>query len=123
MRENNKKLTNAVAMELKKRFAIIFDRLRKERPEAECELTHDNPFQLLVAVILSAQCTDARVNQVTPNLFKKYPTAEKLAKAPIADIEKIIRSTGFFRSKAKNIKSTAEKIIKNFNGKVPKKMD
>lgn len=101
----------------------ILRRLRKDRPVAECALTHGNSFQLLVATILSAQCTDERVNKVTPGLFKKFPAPEAFAKAPLPAIEKEIRSTGFFRSKAKNIKATSEKIVKNFHGKVPQTME
>jgi len=90
---------------------------------AECALHHNNTWELLVATILSAQCTDARVNMVTPVLFKKYPTPADLAVAPIEDIEEIIRTTGFYRNKAKSIKGAANKIISEFNGQVPRTME
>jgi endonuclease-3 len=88
-------------------------------PDAKCELDYENPLQLLVATVLSAQCTDKRVNMVTPVLFKKYPTVTDLAAAPIADIEDVIRSTGFYHNKAMSIKGLAASIIENFQGEVP----
>jgi endonuclease III len=107
----------------KTRTARIIRELEKLYPDAHCALTHRNAFELLVATILSAQCTDARVNMVTPVLFKKYPTPEALAQAPQQDIEKIIQSTGFFRSKAKSIRETSVDIVEKHAGKVPKTMD
>ena len=92
-------------------------------PEAKCELDFKNPLQLLVATVLSAQCTDKRVNQVTPALFKKYPTVEKLASAPRADLEEAIKSTGFYRNKATSIHGLASAILEKHNGKVPGDMD
>ena len=106
----------------KTRAKNILKLLKKHRPKADCALHHKNPVQLLVATILSAQCTDKRVNFVTKNLFKKYKTAKDFAKANIKDLEKAIHSTGFFRSKALKIKSTGEMLEKNFKGKVPAKM-
>lgn len=100
----------------------IADRLRQLYP-AQCALTHANPFQLLVATILSAQCTDERVNQVTPVLFAKYPDAESFAAAKQRDIEKIIHSTGFFRAKAKNILGASRAIVNDHGGTVPESMD
>ena len=100
----------------------IADQLRVLYP-AKCALSHDNPFQLLVATILSAQCTDERVNVVTPVLFAKYPDAESLAIAKQRDIEKIIHSTGFFRAKAKNILGASRAIVRNHAGRVPESMD
>jgi endonuclease-3 len=88
-------------------------------PEAKCELDFKNPLQLLVATVLSAQCTDKRVNQVTPALFKKYPTVEKLASAPRADLEEAIKSTGFYRNKATSIQGLAAQILEKHNGNVP----
>lgn len=88
-------------------------------PEAKCELEYQNPLQLLVATVLSAQCTDKRVNMVTPVLFEKFPTVEALAAAPIVEIENIIKSTGFYHNKAMSIKGLAAAIIENFNGEVP----
>lgn len=93
--------------------------LEKIFPEAKCELDYENPLQLLVATVLSAQCTDKRVNMVTPVLFKKYPTVQDLAAAPITDIENIIKSTGFYHNKAMSIKGLAAAIIENFEGEVP----
>lgn len=88
-------------------------------PNAKCELDFQNPLQLLVATVLSAQCTDKRVNQVTPILFKKYPTVEKLAAAPRSDLEEAIKSTGFYRNKAASIHGLSAAIIEKHNGKVP----
>lgn len=92
-------------------------------PDARCELDFENPLQLLVATVLSAQCTDKRVNMVTPNLFKKYPTAEKLASAPRVDLEEIIKSTGFYRNKAASIHGLATAILEKHGGNVPNNLD
>jgi endonuclease-3 len=97
--------------------------LKKTYPKADCALTHDNPFELLIATILSAQCTDARVNMVTPMLFKKYPTPEKMSKAPLKDVENIIKTTGFFRQKALSLVTTSQILVKKHGGAVPKKME
>ena len=96
--------------------------LSEEYPEAVCELDHENPFQLLVATILSAQCTDKRVNMVTPDLFAAYPTPEALAEAPLAHVEELIRSTGFFATKARNIVGMAQDLVNHFDSQVPGKM-
>lgn len=96
--------------------------LAEEYPEAVCELDHENPFQLLVATILSAQCTDKRVNMVTPELFAAYPTPEDLAEAPLAHVEELIRSTGFFATKARNIVGMAQKLVDHFDSEVPGEM-
>ncbi|QNN22553.1 endonuclease III [Planctomycetales bacterium ZRK34] len=101
----------------------IYKQLEKEFPEAKCALLHDNPFELLIATILSAQCTDERVNMTTPALFKKYPTPEKMANAKQEDVEKIIRSCGFYRNKAKSIRGAAMGIVEDHDGKVPDAMD
>jgi len=93
--------------------------LERTYPQAVTALQYSNPFELLIAVILSAQCTDARVNMTTPVLFKKYPTPEELAKAKQSDVERIIRSCGFFRMKAKNIINAARGLIEQHGGKVP----
>jgi endonuclease III len=92
-------------------------------PGAHCELDFKNPLQLLIATILSAQCTDKRVNMVTPALFKKYRTAADYAKAPPAELEKAIQSTGFFRNKARSIRGATSAIIQEFGGKVPDSME
>ncbi len=107
----------------KRRAAEAFQRLMKAYPDAHCALHHDGPWQLLVATILSAQCTDARVNLVTPDLFKKYPTPETMAAAAPTDLEKMIASTGFFRNKAKAIKSAATDIAEKHGGQVPRTME
>ena len=98
-------------------------RLRKAYPDAVCALNHQSPLQLLIATILSAQCTDARVNMVTPNLFARYPTVSDLASAERPELEEIIRSTGFFRNKAKSIQGAAARITSEFRGEVPRAMD
>ena len=92
-------------------------------PTAHCALNHSNAFELLVSTILSAQCTDIRVNMVTPPLFKKYPDAAAMAKAPQADLEKMIQSTGFFRSKAKSLREASADIVAKYGGKVPDSME
>jgi len=100
----------------------MLEALKKEYP-ARMELEHANPLQLLVSTILSAQCTDERVNKVTRELFKRYARVEDYAKADIKKLEQEIRSTGFYHNKAKNIKAAAQKIITEYNGKVPKTMN
>lgn len=107
----------------KKRAARVFAILEKLYPKAGCSLDHVSPLELLVATILSAQCTDERVNIVTKDLFKKYKTAKDYADAKLPELEQEIRSTGFYRNKAKNIKGAAAKIISDFGGKVPQTMD
>jgi endonuclease-3 len=98
-------------------------RLRRAYPQAVCALKFADPLQLLVATILSAQCTDVRVNMVTPALFAKYPDAAALAKAPRRDLERMIQSTGFFRNKAKNIQEASKAIVDQYGGKVPETLD
>ena len=105
------------------RVQSILEALQKEYPNAECALTHQNPLQLLISTILSAQCTDVRVNMVTPTLFRKYETVEDFAKASQADLEKIIHSTGFFRNKAKNIIGACQRMLADHKGQVPGTMD
>lgn len=100
----------------------ILKELRRLYSDAECSLEFKNPFQLLVATILSAQCTDERVNKVTPALFKAYPDAKTMASAKISVLENLIRSTGFFKNKAKSIKGATEKIANEFGGRVPEKI-
>ncbi|MBI4179667.1 endonuclease III [bacterium] len=108
---------------LKARTRRIISRLRKAYPDAVCSLRHENPLQLLLATILSAQCTDARVNLVTPVLFKKYRTAKDFAAAPVRDIEAVVRSTGFYRNKAKSIREACRTICERFGGRVPDTME
>jgi endonuclease-3 len=102
-----------------RRAKKINEKLAEVFPDAKCELNFKNPLELLVATVLSAQCTDKRVNQVTPELFKKYPTVEKLASAPRTDLEEVIKSTGFYRNKATSIQGLASAILENHQGKVP----
>jgi endonuclease-3 len=97
-------------------------RLAQEYPDAVCELDHQGPFQLLVATILSAQTTDVRVNLVTPALFARYPTPRALAEADPAELEEIVRSTGFFRSKARSLIGMAQALVERFDGEVPGSM-
>jgi endonuclease-3 len=110
-------------MNEKLRVNAIVKALKKAYPAAECSLDHKDPFQLLAATILSAQCTDERVNKVTPALFKKYPGPEELGAAPLGDIEDLIRSTGFYHSKALSLKEASRTLTENFGGKVPAEMD
>jgi len=101
----------------------IIAELKKKYPAPECALVHQNPWQLLVATILSAQCTDKRVNMVTPALFKKYSTPAAFAAAKQGDLEKAIHSTGFFRNKAKNIIACAQTLIDKYKGEIPQNID
>lgn len=97
--------------------------LAKTHGDAVCALTHETPFQLLVATILSAQCTDERVNQVTPTLFRKYPTPQPLAEATQEDVESIIQSTGFFRAKAANLRAMAGQLVERHGGEIPRTIE
>lgn len=106
-----------------KRALALLDRLKALYPSATCTLNYETPVQLLVATILSAQCTDERVNKVTPDLFARFPDAETMAKANREEIETLIRSTGFYRNKAKNIQGACEMIVSDFQGKVPDTME
>lgn len=105
------------------RVQKILNALKKQYPDAECALSHETPFQLLTATILSAQCTDERVNATTPALFHRYPTAEKLANAKIPDVEKIVKPLGFFRSKAKNIRGMARALVEKHDGEIPQTLE
>jgi endonuclease III len=105
------------------RIASLLERLAAAYPNAECALHHRNAWELLVATVLSAQCTDARVNMVTPGLFKKFPTPTDFAHAPLVEIEELIRSTGFYHNKAKSINGAGRKLIEDFAGKVPQTME
>lgn len=105
------------------RAAAVVQGLRRLYPEAGCELRHGSALELLVATILSAQCTDVRVNQVTPALFRRFRTAADYARAPLAEIEEIIRPTGFFRSKAKSISAMAAALVASHGGEVPSTME
>ena len=105
------------------RAATVVERLRAEYPVAHCALAHESPLQLLVATILSAQCTDERVNMVTPRLFARYPDAEALAAVPQEELEEVIRSTGFFRMKARAIREMSQDLVARFDGEVPPRME
>jgi endonuclease-3 len=115
--------TKFTEKENRSRVLRIIGLLEKEFPEAKIALNFTNPLELLVATILSAQCTDERVNIVTESLFKKYRKAEDYAKAELAELEGEIRSTGFFRNKARNIKNAGEMLVEKFNSHVPKTME
>ncbi|NNF13701.1 MAG: endonuclease III [Gemmatimonadetes bacterium] len=104
----------------RERAGTIYDLLQEEYPDAHCELDFESPFQLAVATILSAQTTDVRVNETTPELFRRYPDAEALANAQQEDVEEIVRSTGFFRNKAKNIIGFARGLMADHEGEVPR---
>ncbi len=106
-----------------KRVAAILAKLDEAYPTATCELKHENAFQLLISTILSAQCTDVRVNQVTQTLYKKYPNAEAFAHANPSELEQEIRPTGFFRNKTKSIMGASKGILENFGGQVPRTME
>ena len=105
------------------RLKKIIAALDRTYPEAHCELNHTNPLQLLVATILSAQCTDKRVNLVTKELFKKYRSAADYANAPLAELESAVKTTGFFRNKARNIKAACRDIVEKYDSKVPRTME
>lgn len=105
------------------RVREIFDRLASHYPNAVCALHHSNAWELLVATILSAQCTDARVNIVTPVLFRRFPTPQVMTNALQAEVEEIIRTTGFFRNKARNIIGAARSVVTEFGGKVPQTIE
>ncbi len=107
----------------KGRTREVATRLAAEYPDAVCELDHDSPYQLLAATILSAQTTDVRVNLVTPALFAKYPTPEDLAAANPTELQEIIRSTGFYQSKAKSLIGMAQALVERFHGEVPTELD
>jgi endonuclease-3 len=101
----------------------VVRRLNADYPAATCALENETPFQLLVATILSAQCTDERVNMVTPDLFRRWPTAAEMARAPIKSLETAIQSTGFFRNKAKNIKAASQALMEQHHGEIPRDME
>ena len=109
--------------ELTKRTNDVLRLLKREYPVAICELTHESAFQLLAATILSAQCTDVRVNMVTPALFDAYPTPAKLATADVAHVEQLVRSTGFYQTKAKNLVGMANQVMSRFGGEVPREIE
>lgn len=105
------------------RSSEILIRLKRLYPDATCSLTYETPLQLLVATMLSAQCTDERVNMVTPALFTRYPDAYAFAEADLEELEQLVKSTGFYRNKAKNIRAACQKIVADFGGEVPRTME
>ena len=109
--------------EIAKRASDVLRLLKREYPVAICELTHESAFQLLAATILSAQCTDVRVNMVTPALFDAYPTPAKLAVADLSHVEQLVRSTGFYQTKAKNLIGMASQVMSRFGGEVPREIE
>ncbi len=117
-------MTKAAKLELSRRkMKRVLGILEREYPEAHCSLNFETPFQLLVATVLSAQCTDERVNLVTPVLFKKWPDAEALAEARVEEIESVIRSTGFFKNKALSLSQLSKKIVESHQGEVPRTLE
>jgi len=118
-----RRVSNPRQLPLKTRVKKILARLDQAYPAAECALTHENPLQLLVSTILSAQCTDERVNQVTRTLFQKYRTAKDFAAADPRELEQEIRPTGFFRNKTKSILGAAKLLVAKFRGQVPRTME
>jgi len=107
---------------LSRRTKSVLQRLKAEYPNAKCALQHQDPLQLLVATILSAQCTDKRVNMVTPALFARYPSAADYAAAPLQELEEMVRSTGFYRNKAKSLQGLGRVLVEHHEGKVPQTM-
>jgi endonuclease-3 len=105
------------------RALLVLKRLKKTYPDAHCALDHRDAYELTAATILSAQCTDERVNLVTPHLFRKYPNPKRLAGAKQEDVEAIVQSTGFFRNKARNLIGMAQTVVEDFGGKIPRTMD
>lgn len=119
----NKKLKTKSQLDKKAQFKKTLKLLKKHYPDAHCALNFTNPYELLIATILSAQCTDERVNKVTQVLFKKHPTAKSLANADLSEIEEIIHSTGFFKNKAKNIKMCCQTLVEIYHETVPKDLE
>ncbi len=109
--------------ELRKRMAQVLVILERTYPEAECSLTHKNVFELIMSVILSAQCTDERVNQVTPALFKRFPNARAMAAADLRELEELIKTTGFFRNKALSLKECSRALVEKHGGEVPRDLE
>lgn len=117
MKPTTRKTRSDIAPE---RIAAVLKALDEAYPDVECALTHRSPWELLVATILSAQCTDVRVNMVTPELFKRFPTPAAMSKATLPELEALIRTTGFFHNKAKSLQGAARKVVAEFGGQIPK---
>jgi endonuclease-3 len=111
------------AQKVSENIAETVQLFKRYYSDAHCALNFTNPFELVVATCLSAQCTDERVNMVTPALFKKYPTPKAMAKAPVEDLEELVRSTGFYKNKARNLKSCATTLVEKHNGEVPQNLE
>lgn len=107
----------------KKDVTKVIEILKENYPDAKCSLDFNSPFEMAVAVMLSAQCTDERVNKTTPSIFSKYNTPEDFANIDLQELEKLIHPCGFYKNKAKNIKAMSQQLIDNFDGKVPKTME
>lgn len=122
-RATSPKLPTPPVAERKQQARRVLRRLHADYPDAECALEYQTPFQLLVATILSAQCTDQRVNQVTRELFATHPDAAAIAAMPIGELEQAVQSTGFFRNKAKNVKACAQQLVDDHGGLVPQDLD
>lgn len=110
-------------MKKNEKAQIVYKRLKELYPDAHCELNHSNAFELLIATILSAQCTDVRVNMVTPDLFKKYPTPKKLANAKLSDVEEAIKSINFYKNKSKSLIGCAQRLVEEFESEVPRSVE
>ncbi len=122
-KDKQNKLSSHARKAARQNFEEFYRLLMENYPQAETALEYETPLQLLIATILSAQCTDKRVNMVTPVLFKRFPNAESLADADLEEVEKIVKSTGFFRNKAKNIVAACQKVMVDFGGKLPDTME
>lgn len=123
MKKKEPKKISETLLEKKKRAVRILSKLEKEYPKAKCHLNFDGPFELLIGCILSAQCTDKRVNEVTPGLFKKYPTPYEFSKADQSELEEEIHSCGFYRAKSKSILNCSKALVEEHDGEVPRTMD
>ncbi len=124
MAQKKVKLSKAEKLEAdRRRMREVIARLKREYPDAHCALNHRNAFELLIATILSAQCTDERVNMVTPELFRKFPDARAMSEATLPELEKLIQSTGFYKNKAVALKTTSELLVEKHGGEVPKEID
>ncbi len=110
-------------MKNKKETIEIIEKLKEFYPDATCSLNFENPFEMTISVMLAAQCTDERVNKTTPELFAKYPSPERMAKADIKDLEKIVHPCGFYKNKAKNMKACSQMLLDKFDGNVPDNME
>ena len=108
---------------MKENYVQIIEKLKESYPDAKCSLNFTTPFELLIAVVLSAQCTDERVNKVTPSIFKKYNTPKDFVEIEMQELERLIHSCGFYKNKSKNIKLCSQKILDDYNGQVPQNMD